>query len=161
MKHILEIHLEYKIDVIREIEIPSKKSLKDLHFEIVKSLELNSKEMAAFYITNDQFELLEEIPLFKIDDENKTTHDMSEITIESAFPSINTELIYIYDFLKMWRFLVCYSKKSHKICKEIKIINTVGKMPNNAPEINFEANNSEDILNDTERNIDNIHDSEY
>ena len=121
MKHIIQIHLEHKNDVIRDIEIPSEKSLKDLHYTIIDCLKLEKNEMASFYMTNEDFELLQEIPLFKIDDKDYSMLDMSEITIASVFPNIDSQLIYVYDFLKMWRFLVSYSKETKNESKKIHL----------------------------------------
>ena len=68
MNIVLQIYLEHKNDVIRNIEIDSEKSLEELHYEIIKSLNLNKREMASFYMTDEEFNLLKEIPLFKIDE---------------------------------------------------------------------------------------------
>ena len=69
MNIVLQIYLEHKNDVIRNIEIDSEKSLEELHYEIIKSLNLNKHEMASFYMTDEEFNLLKEIPLFKINEE--------------------------------------------------------------------------------------------
>ena len=100
----IQVVLEHKNDVIRNIEIPSKKTLEDLHYAIIESLKLNKNEIASFYITNKNLDLLNEIPLFKIDE--KTNFTMSKIKIETIFENIDTQLLYIYDFLHMWRFSV-------------------------------------------------------
>ena len=157
MKYIIQIHLEHKNDVIRDIEIPSEKSLKDLHYTIIDCLNLEKNEMASFYMTNEDFELLQEIPLFKIDDKDYSMLDMSEITIASVFPNIDSQLIYVYDFLKMWRFLVSYSKETKNESKKIEIINSIGEMPKDAPEIIFEADKELDSYEE----IDEFYDSKY
>ena len=41
MKHIIQVQLEHKTDVIRDIEISSNKSLEDLHYTIIDSLKLD------------------------------------------------------------------------------------------------------------------------
>tara|TARA_B100001250_G_scaffold412010_1_gene442097 strand:- start:959 stop:1465 length:507 start_codon:yes stop_codon:yes gene_type:complete len=138
MKHIIQIHLEHKTDVILDIEIPSEKSLEDLHYTIINSLKLDKNEMASFYMTNEKFELLQEIPLFKIDEQDNSMLNMSEITIASVLPNTNSQLIYIYDFLKMWRFLIYYSKESKNKSDKIEVINSIGEMPKEAPELSFE-----------------------
>ena len=147
MKHIIRIQLEHKTDVIRDIEIPSNKSLEDLHYTIIDSLKLDKNEIASFYITNETLELLQEIPLFKIDEKDNSILDMSEITIASVFPNINSQLIYVYDFLKMWRFLISYSKETENKSETIDVINSIGKMPKEAPEIIFEAEKEFDPFN--------------
>ena len=139
MKNLIQIHLEYKTDVIREIEISSEKSLEDLHYTIIDSLELDKHEMASFYMTNEEFELLQEIPLFKIDEKDDSMLKMSQIKIASVFPTIDSQLIYVYDFLKMWRFLISNSKEIESKDDTTQIIKNIGKMPKEAPEIIFEA----------------------
>ena len=162
MKHIIRIQLEHKTDVIREIEIPSSKSLKDLHDTIVTSLNLNKNEIASFYMTNEELELLEEIPLFKINEEDNSMCDMSDMKIASVFQTINNQLIYIYDFLKMWRFLISCSTTTKDESKEIKIINSIGKMPEEAPEIIFESENKFDSSEDLGEDLhDEFDETEY
>jgi hypothetical protein len=149
MKHIIRIQLEHKSDVIRDIEIPSAKTLECLHYAIISSLKLDKNEMASFYIANEELELLQEIPLFKIDDTDNSILDMSEIKIESVLPEINNQLIYVYDFLKMWRFLVSYLKVTQDQSQQVKIINNIGNLPQEAPKINFES----DIKSDSFINL--------
>ena len=165
MKHVIQIHLEHKTNVIRNIEIPSSKSLEDLHYTIIDSLELDKNEMASFYMTNEEFELLQEIPLFKIDEKDNSILDMSEITIASVFTKIDSQLIYIYDFLKMWRFLISYSKEIENESEEIEVINSIGEIPKEAPEIIFEAEEKFDLFKDLDDEVDEefnkFNDSEY
>ena len=164
MNHIIRIHLEHKTDVIRDIKIPSNKSLKELHYAIINALAIKNNEMASFYITNDKLELLQEIPLFKIDEKDNSMLDMSEITISSIFPDLNSQLIYIYDFLKMWRFLISYEKETKDNTKSIEVINSIGYMPEEAPEIVFsEKSNVLDYIstNSIEEEFNQINEDEY
>ena len=104
MKYIIRIHLENKEDVIRDIEITATHNLEQLHFAIVDAFELGRNEMASFYMTNDEFELLQEIPLFNIEDKTNSMLGMNEIIISSVLRSEGNQLLYVYDFLNMWRF---------------------------------------------------------
>ncbi len=140
MKQIIQIHLEHKKNVIRSIEIPSNSSLKDLHDKIIESLSLNKNEMASFYITNNNLELIKEIPLFQIDEKDNLMKHMQQVKIKDIFSNIGDKLIYIYDFMIMWRFLISYIEKVETSTKSIKIIKSIGKMPKKAPEIIFESN---------------------
>mgnify|MGYP001307175126 CR=1 FL=1 len=147
MNHIVRIHLEHKKDVIRDLKIPSNKSLEDLHHAIIKALEIEENEMASFYMTNENLELLQEIPLFKIDEKDNLMLDMSEIRISSILTDLNSQLIYIYDFLKMWRFLISYQQETKDKANKIEVINSIGDMPKEAPEIIFskESDFSDDV----------------
>jgi hypothetical protein len=155
MNIILQIYLEHKDDVIRNIEIDSEKSLEELHYEIIKSLNLNKQEMASFYIIDEEFNLLKEIPLFKIDEKEFEFCEMKEISIASMFPTVNSQLIYVYDFMKMWRFLVTYITKSENNKDQLNVIYQVGKMPVNETEISFKSNN------DINKNRDELEDEYY
>jgi hypothetical protein len=161
MKHIIRIQLEHKTDVIRDIEIPSNKSLEDLHYTIIDSLKLDKNEIASFYITNETLELLQEIPLFKIDEKDSSMLDMRKITIASVFPKIDSQLIYVYNFLKMWRFLVSYSKETENKSEKIEVINSIGKMPKEAPEIIFEAEKEFDPFDGAFEDFDKLNESEH
>jgi hypothetical protein len=108
-------------------------------FLIVDAFELEENEMASFYMTNDKFELLQEIPLFSIEDKNNSMLAMNEIIISSVFQSEGNQLLYIYDFLNMWRFLITFHASSKNTTDETICINKIGKMPTEAPEIIFEA----------------------
>ena len=61
MNIILQIYLEHKDDVIRNIEISTNKSLRELHFEIIRSLELNENDfechrmLSAVYLSNHDY----------------------------------------------------------------------------------------------------------
>ncbi len=151
MKHIIQIHLEHKKDVIREIEIPSEKTLKDLHYAIIKSLDLEKNEMASFYMTNEEFDLIKEIPLFEIDEKEKSIKTMDEVTIDAILNEHDDKLIYIYDFLKMWRFLISFIKTSNEKSKSINITNKEGEMPKETPELVFEPKKE---FNNWEQDID-------
>ena len=155
MNIILQIYLEHKDDVIRNIEISTNKSLRELHFEIIRSLELNENEIASFYLTDENFNLVQEIPLFKIDDKQEDLIEMNEIKIGSIFTNINCQLIYVYDFMKMWRFLVSYIADSETENDKSHIVNQVGKMPKEATEIIFESDN------DLNKSFDELDEEEY
>jgi len=139
MKHIIRIHLENKEDIIRDIEITATHNLEQLHFAIIDAFELKRNEMASFYITNDKLELLKEISIFSIEDQNNSMSAMTEVVISSVFVSKGNQLLYVYDFLNMWRFLVTFHARSENKTGETICINKIGKMPKEAPEITFEA----------------------
>ena len=150
MKHIIRVHLESKEDVIRDIEIKATHNLKQLHFAIIDAFELKKNEMASFYMTNDKFELLQEIPLFSIEDKNNSMLGMNEIPISSVFSSKGNQLLYVYDFLNMWHFLITFHASSQNTTDETICINKTGKMPKEAPEIKFEAETESDEFNECE-----------
>ena len=161
MIKIIRIHLEYKEDVIRDITIASEKTIEDLHFEIIDALKLDKNEMASFYITNDEFELLQEIPLFKIDEKENSMLAMNEITVGAVFPEVNSQLLYVYDFLKMWRFSITFIEESDNETTENSCIKSIGEMPKEAPEIKFEAKKEFDPFDTAFEDFDEFNEYEY
>jgi hypothetical protein len=63
----LSVILDHQSDVFREVKLDSSSSLLELHDFIVQVFELKKDEMAAFYLTNDDWEQNEEIPLIAMD----------------------------------------------------------------------------------------------
>jgi len=161
MINIIRIHLEHKDDVIRDIAISSEKTIEDLHFEIIDALKLDKNEMASFYMTNDEFEILQEIPLFKIDDKENSMLAMNEITVGAVFPEVNTQLLYVYDFLKMWRFSITFIEELENETIENSSIKSIGEMPNEAPEIEFEAKKAFDSFDPAFEDFDEFNEYEY
>ena len=148
MKSIIQVHLEYKKDVIRDIEINSTSNLEELHKAIVSAFELDKNELASFYITNDEFELLQEIPLFSVEDKENSMLGMSEIIISSILKEKGTQLLYVYDFMKMWRFLITLTEITEEEITNAKCIKLVGIMPEDALEISFKAEKEFDPFGD-------------
>ncbi len=160
MKYTLQIHLEYKEDIIRDIDIASTNNLEDLHFAIINAFELDKNEMASFYMTNEDFELLQEIPLFGVEDKQNPMLAMSEITLSSILTKEGSQLLYIYDFMKMWRFLITLNKTSDETISSSKCTNKIGEMPKDAPEITFEAEKEFDPFEDAFDDFDEFNEHE-
>ena len=145
----VHIKFEAKDQLVKDLEKKLTIENSILRFLTVKYDKLDLQKE---YFTNEKLDLKQEIPLFNID-ENENI-EMSNIKIKSAFCNINDQLIYVYDFLKMWRFLVTYEKTSKRENEETKVIYSVGEMPKKAPEIIFksenDSENSDDIFYDDE-----------
>ena len=141
MKYNIRVILESKEDVIRDIEINSDCLLSELHFYLIECLNLNKNELASFYTTNDELEIIDEIPLLSFEDRSP---NMENTKLEIVLDEHNNNLIYVHDYMKMWRFLI--ELKSKDVDFNIKkCVSKIGKMPKEAPEINFyQENKNED-----------------
>lgn len=160
MKSIVQVHLEYKDDIIRDIEISSDCNLEELHSAIINSFNLDSNELASFYMTNADFELLQEIPLFSIEDKNNPMLAMNEVVLSSILKYEGEQLLYIYDFMKMWRFLITLSSTSEESISKAKCIKSIGEMPTTAPEISFKAEKEFDPFDEAFDDFDDFNDYE-
>jgi hypothetical protein len=141
MKYNIRVILESKEDVIRDIEINSDCLLSELHYYLIECFDLNKNELASFYTTNNELEIIDEIPLVSFEDRGP---DMENTKLEIVLDEHNNNLIYVHDYMKMWRFLI--ELKSKDVDFNIKkCVSKIGKMPKEAPEINFyQENKNED-----------------
>ena len=160
MKSVIQIHLEYKKDVIRNIEINSSNNLEEVHHAIVSAFKLDRNELASFYITNDEFELLQEIPLFSVEDKENSMLGMSDIVVSSILKQKGTQLLYVYDFMKMWRFLITLIEITEDEIITSRCIKSVGIMPKDAPEISFKAEKEFDPFDEAFDDFDEFKDYE-
>ena len=147
MKYNIRVILESKEDVIRNIEINSDCLLSELHYYLIECFDLNKNELASFYTTNNELEIIDEIPLISFEDRGS---NMQNTKLEVVLDEHNNNLIYVYDYMKMWRFLIELKSKEEDFDFK-KCLSKIGKMPKEAPEINFSLenqNNDEDGIED-------------
>tara|TARA_B100000497_G_scaffold124079_1_gene157903 strand:+ start:248 stop:694 length:447 start_codon:yes stop_codon:yes gene_type:complete len=141
MKYNIRVILESKEDVIRDIEINSDCLLSELHYYLIECFDLNKNELASFYTTNDELEIIDEIPLLSFEDRSP---NMENTKLEIVLDEHNNNLIYVHDYMKMWRFLIELKSKDVEFNIK-KCVSKIGKMPKEAPEINFyQENKNED-----------------
>ena len=131
--------LESKEDVIRELVINEDLTLDMLHFEIIKKFNLDRYEMASFYQVDSELNLEKEYSLIDTNELEQSNLTMNKVSISSVLFEKKCRLIYIHDFLKMWRFYVEYVEQVNS--KEKIYLSSIGKMPNEAPEIIFKSEN--------------------
>ena len=143
----IRIILDTKEDVIRTIVVNNNSSLEELHQTISTSFGFNGQEMASFYRTNDDWNQGEEISLFNFEDQEQNNKLMSDVLIGDVINNQNSKLIYVYDFLNMWTFLVQLVEVAEGI-KGIdypNIIFSKGEIPEKAPEKKFKSEKREII----------------
>lgn len=112
----IRILVEDQDDFVREIEIKSDQTFKDLHDIIVKSAKFSGKELASFYLSNDEWEKLTEITLIdmsgdvdaELSDEDvvHTIFLMEKTILDEFLDEPEQKMIYEYDFLNLHTFLL-------------------------------------------------------
>ncbi len=138
-----------KDDVYRDIAIDDDANLEDLHNVIVQSFDFDGTEPAAFYLTDDELNQGMEIPLFSFDDTKPLNNVMGNTQIKDVISSNSPNLLYIYDFFSMWRFLVNLMDKTDEKEPGIEypqVVAAQGIRPEDPPEIEFGL--EEDDFND-------------
>jgi len=151
-------------DIFRDIEIRKTDTLEDLHNAITQSFGFDGSEMASFYLSDNDWNQGEEVSLFDVSDGIESVRLMHETTIESVTDEDHTKLIYVYDFLSMWTFLV----ELGEIVEEAEgadypnLMFVHGQIPTEAPvkEFSAEADDDFDEYND-EIDLDGYEDLDF
>jgi hypothetical protein len=101
--------LESREDIFRDIEIKSTQTFDDLHQIILASYGFDNSQMAAFNLSNEEWEKGQEITLFDMQlDDNVTEKPlvMADTIINTKINGVGAHLLYSYDFLNMRNFFI-------------------------------------------------------
>ncbi len=133
--------LDTEEDVFRDIEIEHDATLEDFHNVITQSFAFDGTEMASFYISDDQWSQGEEISLFDMSDGSQPIQLMNETMLSDVVHKDSLRLIYVYDFLSMWTFMVELADiAEHENGQEYPNIMFVhGQIPDQAPDKEFKT----------------------
>ena len=143
MVYRFRVILDAKEDVFRDIEMLENSNLEDLHNTIIQSFGFDGAEMASFYVSDEEWNQGEEISQFDMDEGRV----MNETSLDSVFSEANTKMIYVYDFLKMWTFLVELAQigeiEEGRDYPNLMFVH--GQIPENAPDKEFTAENIDEL----------------
>ena len=145
MLYRFRIILDAEEDVFRDIEIMSDNTLEDLHNTILQSFGFDGTEMASFYISDDDWNQGEEISQFDVTEGTDSVRLMNETTLDDVVSEDRTKLIYVYDFLSMWTFLVELAEiaEPDPQMDYPNLLFVHGQLPTAAPEKDFQAENDD------------------
>ena len=151
-------------DIFRDIEINKSNNLEDFHNTITQSFGFEGNEMASFYLSDEEWNQEEEISLFDLGDIGESNRLMSDVLLDSVMDKDNNRLIYVYDFLNLWTFLI-------ELVEIVELSNGVnypnlifskGQIPSTVPEKKFKVENTfEDKNEDDELGDYNEYDDFY
>ncbi|MFC7358207.1 hypothetical protein ACFQO1_10935 [Jejudonia soesokkakensis] len=142
------IILDNHEDVFRDIEIEASSTMEDFHNVITQAFGFAGQEMASFYVSNEKWEQGEEIALFDMSEGDEKVRVMHDTILEDTVWEEQTKLIYIYDFLNMWTFLVELAEVTEYEDGQSypNLMFAVGEIPEEATELEFIAEGDEDAL---------------
>lgn len=135
------IILDTEEDVFRDLEIAQTASLEDLHNAVNQSFGFDGAEMASFYLSDDEWNQGEEFSQFDMSETPGDVRVMSETILEDILSERQTKLLYVYDFLNMWRFMVELAEiaEPEDGVTYPNLMFVHGQIPDQAPDIAFEA----------------------
>ncbi len=156
MVYKFRIILDAEEDVFRDIAILETDTLEDFHNAIFNSFGFDGMEVASFYTCDDTWNQEDEIPLFDTGDIPGEQQTMSDIVLSDILHEENTKIIYVYDFINMWTFLIELAaiEEEEPGVSYPDLLFSHGEIPAEAMEKSFEADMSEDIYGDYEDGFD-------
>ncbi len=165
MVYKFRVILDAEEDVFRDIAILHDDSLEDLHNAIVNAFGFDGSEPASFYTCDNQWNQDEEISLFDTGDVAGEQKIMSDYQLSELLDEQSTKIIYVYDFMNMWTFLVELAAIEEPQPGETypTVLFAHGEMPDSAPDKDFtEAENEFDFDQDDydEEDLDMFDDNE-
>jgi hypothetical protein len=156
MVYKFRVILDAEEDVFRDIAILENDTLEDFHNAIVNAFGFDGMEVASFYTCDDLWNQEDEISLFDTGDIPGEQMIMSDYTINQLLSKEQTKIIYVYDFINMWTFLVELAAIEEQIPGTTypDLLFSHGELPLTASDKEFEADMNDDIYEDFEDDMD-------
>lgn len=107
-------------EIFRDVLVPDNAKFMDLYQICLSSFAFKGDQMASFYVSNDDWSKGEEITLEDMNfSEEDATPTMNNTLIRDYIESADQKFILVYDFMKMWIFLIeliAYEKETPSQC---------------------------------------------
>jgi hypothetical protein len=119
-------------EIFRDIQINENENFETFYRTILSSFNFEGKEMGSFYMSNDEWDKGHEIGLFDMrysDEEQDVPSVMKEATLSDFMEVSDQKIILVYDFLRMWIFLIELIERSEEVINAPKIGLSVGIAP--------------------------------
>ena len=133
--------LDAEDDVIRDIAIDENDTLEDLHNALFNAFGFDGMEVASFYTCDDTWNQEDEIAMFDSGEVEGEQRIMSDYALNEVLHKNKTKIIYVYDFINMWTFLVELAAIEDAQTGIIypNLLFSAGVLPEAAPDTVFEA----------------------
>ena len=155
MVYKFRVILDTEEDIFRDIAILQDATLEDLHNAIVNAFGFDGSEVASFYTCDNKWNQQDEIAMFDTGEVLGEQKIMSDYSLLELLDKQNTKIIYVYDFINMWTFLVELAAVEEITTGSVypETLFSHGEMPEDAGEKIFEADEDENY-NEFEDDLD-------
>ncbi|TNF48122.1 MAG: hypothetical protein EP305_06240 [Bacteroidetes bacterium] len=138
-------------EVFRDILINDTDNFESFYTAIINAFRFQGEEMASFYVSNDEWDKGHEINLMDMsygdDDVDGTPNTMKDAIIKDFLEEPDQKFILVYDFMRMWIFLIELIGYEKEGPENPEVILAVGMAP---PEDSKQASNEAFIGDDFE-----------
>jgi len=118
-------------EVFRDISIPVNSTFEDFYNIIIKAFYFKGDQLASFYVSNSTWDKGQEISLMNMSDTNSIDSPltMNQTFLKDIVATNDQKFILVYDFLKMWCFLIELIDTTESDNTKAEIILSIGISP--------------------------------
>ncbi len=124
---------ENTAEIFRDILINDTDNFESFYRAIVHAFQFQGNEMASFYVSNDNWDKGHEISLMDMSYEDDSIDSppaiMKDATIKNFLEEPDQKFILVYDFMRMWIFLIELIGYEKEGPEQPSIILSVGMAP--------------------------------
>jgi len=124
---------EQESEIFRDILIDENDNFESLYNAIISSFRFQGDQMASFYISNDNWDKGHEISLMDMNYGDEAVDEvasvMSGAVLRDFMEAPDQKVILVYDFLRMWIFLIELVETTDEITESPKTLLAVGMAP--------------------------------
>lgn len=153
------IDTEKTEEIFRDVVISSTENFETFYRAILSAYEFTGLELASFYVSNEEWDKGHEIALMdmEISDGLDSPSIMSETLIQDLVSISNQRFVLVYDFLRMWCFMIELIEEIEENFETPMLDLSVGKAPDEySKEIDMSGDQSMDFSMDLGNDFDDI-----
>lgn len=124
---------EQESEIFRDILIDENDNFESLYNAIISSFRFQGDQMASFYISNDNWDKGHEISLMDMNYGDESIDEvasvMSGAVLRDFMEFPDQKVILVYDFLRMWIFLIELIEKTEDFIETPQTLLAVGMAP--------------------------------
>lgn len=146
-------------EIFRDIIISSNENFEAFYEAIVSAFNFSGQELASFYVSNDEWDKGHEVALMdmELNESLNAPSIMKETIIKDLVTTKDQKFIMVYDFLRMWCFLIELVETINETYEYPEVSLSVGKAPEeDSKEIDFENSFDSDPPMDLGNDLDDI-----
>ncbi len=123
---------EKDVEIFRDIEIDENSNFEVFYRSILAAFNFEGQEIGSFFMSNDSWDKGHEISLMDMrysDDDPDMPSVMNEAILKDYVETEDQKIILVYDFLRMWIFLIELIERSEKSIDKPLVAMAVGTAP--------------------------------
>lgn len=124
---------EQEAEIFRDILVDENDNFESLYQAIISSFRFEGNQMASFYMSNEDWDKGHEISLMDMNYGDEAVDEkasvMSSAIIRDFIEAPDQKMILVYDFLRMWIFLIELIERTDERVKKPQTTLSVGMAP--------------------------------